>query len=82
MDYAREKGAKSQTLNSQPQVLVQIVNGFRAHTITSKNDVDELLEENKILVTRTNVEKPTSSLNTRMEMKTSSGKRPFQISNN
>ena len=80
MDYAREKGAKTQTFNSQPQVLVQTVNGFRAHTITSKVDVDELLEENKILVSRTNVEKPTSSFNTRMEMKTPSGKRPFQIS--
>ena len=80
MDYARDKGAKTQTFNSQPQVLVQTVNGFRAHTITSKVDVDELLEENKILVTRTNVEKPASSFNTRMEMKTPSGKRPFQIS--
>ena len=69
MDYAREKGAKTQTFNSQPQVLVQTVNGFRAHTITSKVDVDELLEENKVLGSRTNVQKPTSSFNTRMEMK-------------
>ena len=52
MDYAQEKGAKFQTFNSQPQVLVQTVNGFRAHTITSKVDVDELLE-NRILATRT-----------------------------
>ena len=36
--------------------------------------------EKKILVSRTNVEKPTSSFNTRMEMKTTSGERPFQIS--
>ena len=35
LDYAREKGAKFQTFNSQPQVLVQTVNGFRAHAVTS-----------------------------------------------
>ena len=47
MVYAREKGAKTQTFNSHPQVFVQTVNGFRAHTITSKVDVDELLEKTK-----------------------------------
>ena len=62
MDYARENGAKTQTFNSQPQILVQTVNGFRAHTFTSKIDVDELLVENKIIVTRTNVEKPSLRL--------------------
>ena len=74
MDYAREKGGKTQKFNSQPQVLVQTANGFRAQTITSKDAVDELLEESKILFTRTNAEKPTSSFNTRMEMKSHSGK--------
>ena len=73
MDYAREKGAKTQTFKSQPQILVQTVNGFRALSITSKVDVDKLLEANKILVTRANVEKPSSSFTTRMEMKTPSG---------
>ena len=77
LDHALEERAKSQTFNRQPQVLVQTVNGFRAHTITSKVDVDELLEENKILVTRTNVGNPFI---TKMGMKTTSGKLLFQIS--
>ena len=50
------------------------VNGFREHTITSQVDVDELMKENKIFITRANVDKPTSSFNTRMEMETPSGK--------
>ena len=38
-------------------------------------------KKNKILVTKRNVEKPTSSsFNTRMGMKTPASKRPFQIS--
>ena len=56
------------------------MNGFRAHKITTEADVDELLEENKIFVTRANVKKPTYSLNRRVEMKTPSSKRPFQAS--
>ena len=59
---------------------MQTVNGFWAHTITSKDDVDELLKENKIFVTRTKVENPTSLFNTRKELKTPSSKRPLQIS--
>ena len=55
------------------------MNGFRAHTITSKVDVDELLQEHNLLVTRANVKELTPSFNTIMEMKTPSGKQTFQI---
>ena len=82
MENAREKGAKKWTFNSQHQVFVHTVNGFRAHTITRKVGVDELLDENKLLIFRTNAEnKPTSSsFNTKVGMKPPSATRLFQIS--
>ena len=59
---------------------MQTVNGFRVHTMTSKVHVDELLEKNKSVVTRTKVSKPTSLFITNMAIKTPFGKRPFHIS--
>ena len=55
IDFAPEKCAITIIFKSQPQVLVQTVNGFKAPTITSKVDNNELLK--KILVIRTNVKK-------------------------